>query len=163
MVQWRSGNATVCKTAMRGFDSLLHLMEPKLFIAFKALIVHNGKVLILRESEKYEDGTNANRYDVVGGRLEPGEQFEESLRREIEEETGLQVTIKSPFFVNEARPVVKGEPWQIIRVFMECQADSDKVVLSQDHDVFEWIDPQEHTKYPLIENLRPVFNSFIKK
>jgi hypothetical protein len=25
MVQWRSGNATVCKTAMRGFDSLLHL------------------------------------------------------------------------------------------------------------------------------------------
>lgn len=27
-MQWRSGNAAVCKTAMRGFDSRLHLQTP---------------------------------------------------------------------------------------------------------------------------------------
>jgi len=54
-------------------------MEPKLFIATKAFIEHNGKVLILRESPKNEFGTNAGKCDVVGGRLNPGETYEEAL------------------------------------------------------------------------------------
>jgi len=84
-------------------------MEPKIFVATKAFIVFNGKVLILRESTKYEDGANAARFDVPGGRLQPGQRFDESLLREIQEETGLAVKIGKPFFVNEWRPVVRGE------------------------------------------------------
>ncbi len=81
-------------------------MEPKFFIATKAFIVRDRKVLIVRESSKYQDGTNAAKYDVVGGRLTPGERFDESLRREVKEETGLEVKIGKPFFVNEWRSVV---------------------------------------------------------
>lgn len=93
-------------------------MEPKLFIATKAIVVHNGKVLLLHESGSYQDGTNIGRYDLPGGRLHPGERFDEALRREVLEETRLEVEIKRPVAVNEWRPVVRGEQWQIVGVIL---------------------------------------------
>lgn len=136
-------------------------MEPKLFLATKVFIIRNGKVLIVRESTKYTEGTNAAKYDVVGGRLKPGERFDESLRREMKEETGLEVMIGKPFFVNEWRPVVRGEQWQVVGVFFECSSQAGAITLSEDHDVFEWIDPKDYKKYPLIENLHPAFEVYL--
>ena len=137
-------------------------MDIKLFTATKAFIRHEGKVLILRESAKYGDGSNAGRYDVPGGRIEPGQRFDESLRREIAEETGLTVAIGRPFFVNEWRPVVRGEQWQIVGTFFACDAASPAVTLGEDHDEFLWIDPAKYADYPLIENLRPAFEAYLK-
>ena len=136
-------------------------MEPKLFVATKAFIVHNGKVLILREASTYHDGSNVGKYDVVGGRVQPGQRFDESLLREIEEETGLKATIGRPFFVNEWRPTVRGEQWQIVGTFFECFADSDQVKLSEDHESFLWIDPKDFRKHKFIENLVPAFESYL--
>ena len=93
-------------------------MVDKLFVATKAFIVHHGKVLLLKESSAYADGTNASKFDVVGGRIKPGERFDESLLREIKEETGMEVTLGRPFFVNEWRPQVQGEQWQIVATFL---------------------------------------------
>jgi len=134
--------------------------EPILFVATKAFIVNNGKVLILRESSKYEDGSNAAKYDVVGGRLKPGQRFDDSLMREIMEETCMTVKIGRPFHVGEWRPVVKGAQWQIVGTFFECFADSDIVKLSEDHDDFQWIDPLEYENYPMIENLKEAFEKY---
>ncbi|MFA6042418.1 MAG: NUDIX domain-containing protein [Patescibacteria group bacterium] len=138
-------------------------MTPKIFVAMKAFITFNGKVLILRESKKYEEGTNAARYDIVGGRIPPGERFDESLRREIREETGLEVTLGQPFHVDEWRPVVKGEPWQVVATFFVCETSTDAVTLSQDHDDAQWIDPKDFQKYNLIPNLIPAFEAFLKR
>jgi 8-oxo-dGTP diphosphatase len=137
-------------------------MGIKLFTAVKAFIVYNNKILILKESLKYQDGSNIGKYDVVGGRVKPGQRFDESLLREIKEETGLDVSIGKPFFVNEWRPVVKEEQWQIIGTFFECLTDSDQVILSEDHDDFQWIDPSEYKQYNLIENLIPAFESYLE-
>lgn len=138
-------------------------MEPKLFIATKAFINYRGKILILRESKKYQDGTHAEKYDVAGGRLTPGEQFEEALKREIKEETGIEVDVGKPFFVSEWRPVVRGEQWQVIGICFECFAKSDEVVLSDDHDAFEWIDPRHYDQYPIIETFTAAFDAYINK
>lgn len=136
-------------------------MEPKLFVAMKAFIIYGGRVLILRESPKDVDRTNVGRYDVAGGRLTPGQRFDQSLRREIGEETGLAVRIGRPFFVSEWRPVVRGEPWQIVGTFFECFSDTDRVVLSNEHDDFQWIDPKTYQDYELIENLHPAFDAYL--
>ncbi|MBC8495202.1 NUDIX domain-containing protein [archaeon] len=138
-------------------------MSIKLFTATKAFIIHNSKVLVVRESSKYEDGANAGRFDVVGGRVEPGERFDDSLLREIKEETSLDVSIGKPFFVNEWRPVVRDEQWQIIGVFFECKTNSDKVILSQDHSEYKWINPANYKEENLISNLYPAFEAFIEK
>jgi len=42
-------------------------MNYRLFVAAKTFIIFRGKVLILRESTKYQDGANWGRYDVPGG------------------------------------------------------------------------------------------------
>ena len=137
-------------------------MEPKLFVATKAFINFQGKILILRESSKYEDGSNASKYDVVGGRINPGQQFEESLLREIDEETGLKVRVGNPFYVGEWRPVVKGEQWQIVGIFFECLAESNTVKPSEDHDEYKWITPEDYLEYPLIDNLKVAFKKYLE-
>src|SRR3989304_7237262 len=131
------------------------------FVATKAFINFKGKILILRESTKYSDGTNSGKYDVVGGRGEPGQRFDESLLREIKEETGLSVKLGKPFYVGEWRPKVRGEQWQIVGTFFECFAKSNKVKLSEDHDNYQWINPKNFKKYNLIDNLKPAFESYL--
>ncbi len=142
---------------------ILFNMDIKLFAATKAFIVHEGKILLLKESPKYVDGSNVGQYDIVGGRVNPGERFDEWLLREIREETGLAVTIGRPFFVNEWRPVVRGEQWQIIGTFFECFADSTEVTLSEDHESFIWIEPKNYKEYSVIPNLSPAFESYLSR
>lgn len=141
----------------------MEVVPVKLFVATKAFIIFNGKVLILRESGGYKDGTNTGRWDLPGGRLEIGEYFNDALLREVQEETGLRVTIKDPLRVGEWRPVVRGEGWQIVGIFFECSSESSEIVLSTDHDAFEWIDPLRYKEYNLIENLKPVFERYLEK
>lgn len=132
-------------------------MPPKLFIAPKGFVIHDGKVLILRESGSYQEGTRTGLYDIPGGRLTPGERYDEALRREIEEETGLTVTIGGVIGIDEWRPTVKDELWQIVGVFFKCLASTNQVTLSNDHDQYEWIDPKDYQNYPIIENYLSTF------
>lgn len=137
-------------------------MTVKQFVAVKAFIEHDGKVLILRESSVYGDGTNAGRYDVPGGRLSRGERWDEALLREIGEETGLSVAIGAPFALGEWRPMVGGEEWQVVGVYVRCRSDTDRVTLGGDHDDSLWIHPEEHPQHPLIPGLNAVFGEYLK-
>lgn len=120
-------------------------------VAAKGLIVnHKGHVLILREAGTYKDGTNIGRYHLPGGRLEVGEAFNDGLMREVKEETGLEVEPLKPLFVGEWRPVIRDIPHQIIALYMACLAKSNSVALSDEHDHFEWIKPQDHVKFDLM-------------
>ena len=133
---------------------------PKLFLALKAFVRYQGKILILRESSKYGDGTNTNKYDVPGGRIQPGEIWSEALTREVREETGLEVTLSRPFAIGEWRPTVRGETWQVVATFIIANAKDSDIGLSSDHDDYQWIDPKQFRDYQLIENLIPVFESY---
>lgn len=137
-------------------------MVTQLFVATKAFIVHKGKVLIIRESNTYTDGTKFEKFDLPGGRLKPGEKFNESLVREVQEETGLEVTIEKPIHVDEWRPVVRGEQWQIVGIFFVCRAAKNEVLLSQDHDQYLWIDPRECKKYNLMDNYFRAFELYLE-
>jgi 8-oxo-dGTP diphosphatase len=121
-------------------------------IAAKAVIVNSdGKVLVLREAATYKDGTNVGKYHVPGGRLEKGESFLDGLRREVREETGLEITPLYPLHVDEWRPVIREVEHHIIAVFMLCELQSDgTVAVSDEHDEALWIDPAESEQYALL-------------
>lgn len=119
-------------------------------IAVRALIVHDGKVLLVRESEEYIDGTNKGKYDMPGGKVKPGELFEDALHREVKEECGLAVSIGHPVYVAEWSPIVHGVKMQIIGIFFLCTPQTSDVVLGTDHDDYKWIAPHEVLNYPLL-------------
>lgn len=135
----------------------------KLFIATKAFIIHENKVLVLREDVKSPDGTNPHSFDLPGGRLEPGEDVYTGLHRKVKEETGLEVKISDPFYVGEWWPKVRGEQWHIVGIYFLCSLQgNNEVVLNHEHDHAEWIEPKQYEVIDLIENVAPAFVTYLK-
>src|SRR5258708_37932089 len=91
------------------------------------------------------------RWGLPGGRLDVGESYNDGLKREALEETGLQIEPLHPVFVGEWYPVIKGMPHQIIAIFTVCLAKNLDVVLSDEHDDFKWIDAKDRAKYDLMD------------
>jgi 8-oxo-dGTP pyrophosphatase MutT (NUDIX family) len=132
-------------------------------IATKALIVNDkGQILILREASTYEEGTNVGKYHLPGGRLNPGEAFLDGLKREVDEESGLQIEIGKPIYVGEWRPVIKGVQNQIVAIFFICKPLSSKVRLSEEHDDYKWVLPNEIKTYDVMSPEDKVIETYIE-
>ena len=129
------------------------MAEVQNFEAAKALLVNaDGKVLILREATTYEEGTNHGIYGLPGGRLEPEEDFDDGLRREVKEEIGI-TDFEILHIVHQAEwsPIIKGNQCHIVGKFVVCRllGDAD-ITLSSEHDEATWIDPKERRNYDIM-------------
>jgi 8-oxo-dGTP diphosphatase len=137
--------------------------EPtKQIIAARAAIVRDKKVLILRESGQYEEGTQKGKYDMPGGRIGTNETIEAALRREAKEEAGIDIEIIRPFFVGEWRPVVKGQQLQIIGIFYVCTTNDD-VLLGNDHDDFRWVDRDEARDFLILDPVPEAIRTLVQE
>ena len=68
-------------------DLCLDVGEYKLNIRAAGVIIHNNKVLTHKN-------VNKDHYAIPGGRIEIGENSEETLKREMQEELGKEIEIK---------------------------------------------------------------------
>lgn len=107
----------------------------------KALITYKGKILIGKKEED-EEHPIGGEWHVPEGHLEKGEKFEEAVKREVEEETGLEVSVHSIVDVMSfaKRP---GEERNSVQVFYHCEADSDNAKPEDDLQEIKWIRPEE--------------------
>lgn len=64
-------------------------------VAVEAVIVKNGKVLITQRS--FERSHAPGEWEIITGRVDQGETFEEALKREVKEEVNLVVEPLQPF------------------------------------------------------------------
>jgi len=99
-----------------------------------AYVFNNKKELLLLKTLK---GT----WGIVGGHLEKGESIEEGLRREIREETGLEVEL-----IRLIRLFSKKD--DIIILYLVKSKD-DNVIISHEHKEFAWVNIEELDKYEL--------------
>lgn len=138
--------------------------DTQLFVGAKGLVSReDGKILIVREAGDYEEGTQLGKWDVVGGRIGNNEPLYDGLYREIKEESGLRVSIGQLLGVTENFIEIKGSKCHIIRIYYNCVClELPEVMLSSDHDQYEWIDPDEHESYDLMDDVAKMFKNFIK-
>ena len=107
-------------------------------IGVKALIVKEGKVLVLKEKDIR--GTGDEIYDLPGGRIEDEESPEETLGREIKEELGVEnFEIKDLFLASKYEHYSK-DGISYMALFYHVDIEDTEIKLSDEHFSYEWID-----------------------
>lgn len=112
---------------------------PQFFtVGLKAIVVQNGKALVLK---KVRTGDDVPYWDFPGGRMEEGESFAAAMKRELEEELGYE----GPFDMEEVLSVNLRETKNIdgnelILIHYLVEAENIKPVLSDEHSAFYWVD-----------------------
>lgn len=105
-------------------------------IALRAAIFHQGKILLLLRSRpsKGEYGF----WELPGGRMNLGECYEDAVKREVFEETGLKISVLRPLNVFDARRDIDT---QVIGITFLCVLEGEdmKVLLSDEHLESEWV------------------------
>ena len=123
-------------------------------IVVAALLFDQGRLLICQRSAK---GQFPNQWEFPGGKIEPGEDAKEALRRELLEELGISAEIGAEVWRTEHQ--YPGYP-PIRLLFFSVQHDSGVV----ENRVFQqvlWVAQQDLSRYdfleadlPLVEKLR---------
>ena len=99
------------------------------------LIVRDGRVLMLLRSEKCRN--NRHMWTIPGGMVELQERLEDSVRREVLEETGLEVS--SAKFLSLSDRTFDGQHW--VSVLYLCEATGTPENKEPDmHEKLEWHD-----------------------
>lgn len=86
--------------------------------AQKAVILHQGRVLLVRKSK--DDPYNPGCWELPGGRLDGGEDLDQHIKREVLEETGLSVEPGRLIDLWSWEMAWKGEPVRVVAVSRHC-------------------------------------------
>ncbi|MDP2812100.1 MAG: NUDIX hydrolase [bacterium] len=110
-------------------------------VGVKALLQNSeGKYLLLRRSlEKYPE--IKGRWDIVGGRIDPGSILIENLRREIKEETNLEL-IGEPKLI-AAQDIRPKPDKHIVRLTYIGKVNGQIKVDKSENDSYKWYSAQE--------------------
>lgn len=117
----------------------------------KAAVLKDGKVLILKRASGQI--RSADMYDFPGGAVERGEKITDGLKREIKEETGLEVEIGPAISVadSEKEYSLDGKGGKMMNIFTKCIGflayyKSGEIKLSDEHQSYEWLSMDDAIK-----------------
>ncbi|MBI3589130.1 MAG: NUDIX hydrolase [Candidatus Liptonbacteria bacterium] len=114
--------------------------EDKLFcVGQKAFINKNGEVLVVNDPQLG--------LDFPGGKIEEGEfDFNESMKREVREETGLEIEIGDPFFSWYFKYPLGSRNYgkEVYLVGFKCKYVSGEVKISDEHSSFKWVNKNNY-------------------
>ena len=133
-------------------DDRLYPQRP--FLAVSAAILRGGKVLIVRRARKPALGV----YTLPGGVVEAGETLEEAVRREVREETALD--IEPVTLAGHREVVIRDAQGRTERHFVIlCFAArwlSGEPQLNDELDEARWIDPADLAGLKTTEGLAEI-------
>jgi len=116
-------------------------------------IIENNKGEILIGKKPSNKGVYLDAWHIPGGGIKEGERIEEGLKREIREETNLEIAdIESIHFSDDITTRVQdGQTEKIHMIFLEfkCKTKTDNFSPSDDLEVLKWIPKSEIRNYKL--------------
>lgn len=103
----------------------------------------NDRILLLKVRSK--SSHDADKWEIPGGKVKKGEFFDDALRREYLEETGLEITIESLYntIQNNYTACKTNEQVKSIQLILKVTSDSDEVTISEEHDDYRWFSKNE--------------------
>lgn len=129
------------KKLLNKYSGIIKFMDENEFfqVGQKAFIEKDGQVLVLN------DPTEG--LDYPGGRVQVGEtDLIEALKREVREETSLEVEVMQPFgtYIYEFPSSHKEKNKKVFIVCYKCKYVSGDVTLSHEHDNFRWVNIENY-------------------
>jgi len=121
--------------------------EKSYFLVGQKAIILNGQnqILVLQRSEKTK---GEGKWSLPGGAMEHNETPIDSIKREIMEETMLEVTDIKQFSFKSYE--YKGD--SVLIIGYKCKAKSEDVTLNWEHDDYKWLTKGEALKLELTED-----------
>ncbi|MEM3441913.1 MAG: NUDIX hydrolase [Candidatus Bathyarchaeia archaeon] len=117
-----------------------------------ALIIRNGEILL----EKRKNDPGKGKWSIPGGLVELGESLEQSVIREVLEETGLEV--ENPELIDVVSNIIKDENGEVkyhfVIVDYFVKLKSGKLSASSDAEELRWVPLSEVEKYDLTKTFR---------
>jgi len=124
-----------------------------------AIISRDGALLLERRSD-------CGRWGLVGGGIEAEESLETALRREVREETGLEITGQRLFaiFPGPSRIVryPDGNVVRLVTFVYEVEVeDFGKLRRSEESEELRFFRPEELRSLDVIETARPILEAYL--
>lgn len=138
--------------------------KPPEIITARALIVWDNHFLVLRRTNNHNH--NPGKYELPGGKIDPGESIEQGLKRELNEEANIEIHINSDrmFFMNE-RIITDGNKYigSVIKLYGSyLPIDQPPTInLSNEHDDFRWISIDQIDQINITSDSLTCINSFL--
>ena len=110
-----------------------------------AIIVHNGKFLLLKRNNPPVKGE----WWLPGGRIRKGEQLEEAVKREVREETGLECKIiRQVGVINQIFPEC-----HTVSIYYLVKSESGDVKLNREHSGYRWVSKLPENSHPYLKTM----------
>ena len=138
-------------------------MADKWGLTTRGICEFNDKFLLLKIRSK--SAHDAGKWEIPGGKVKKCEFFDEALKREYLEETGLKVNVEKLLNVveNNYTACKTNERINSIQLIMKVTCESDEVIISEEHDEYNWFSLDEVNE--MIENdllTPPASTAFLK-
>ena len=117
----------------------------------------DGRCLLLQRSHNSKG--NPGRWEFPGGKVDPGEEFDAALLREVREETGLTISLQRVAGAAESESPAK----RVAYLIMEGRLEAGEVCLSEEHEDFTWAAPAELPGLDLSEQFRAFARSYAEE
>ena len=109
----------------------------------RGICEYDGKILLLKVRSK--SSHDAEKWEIPGGKVKKGEFFDQALKREFVEETGLEINIDSLYNViqNDYTACKTNEKIKSVQLIMKVSSTTDNVEISEEHDEYKWFTREE--------------------
>ena len=124
-------------------------------LTVRGICEYNNKILLLKL--RSISAHDAGKWEIPGGKVKKNEFFDDALRREYMEETGLEIEIDSLYNAIQKNFTAckTGESIKSIQLIMTVSTNTDEIVISDEHAMYGWFTKDEIRKMIADNELTP--------